>query len=239
LESEKTGKYLKYAIGEIVLVVFGILIALGINNWNQDRLSKQQQKVYLNNFKEELENNIKLLQRIDKQYAEHQEATAKGTTLFIEDLKINNFMEIDSLISTRWRAFPVGGSTYEEMKNNGSFYALQNKELKKQIDQHYVTANSYAGGFKEMNRNGQDIFNNKDLNALVVLKYRLKHPPVNLTDIDTSWVHNPNSPIYQGILQRAMHCNTTNRFRRGMIKDIIRSNNDIIESIDNELGDND
>ena len=30
----KTGKYLKYAIGEVVLVVFGILIALQINNWN-------------------------------------------------------------------------------------------------------------------------------------------------------------------------------------------------------------
>jgi|TARA_R110000737_G_C14509985_1_gene473452 hypothetical protein len=29
-----TGKYLKYAIGEIILVVIGILIALSINNWN-------------------------------------------------------------------------------------------------------------------------------------------------------------------------------------------------------------
>ena len=32
----KTGKYLKYAIGEILLVVIGILIALGVNNWNQE-----------------------------------------------------------------------------------------------------------------------------------------------------------------------------------------------------------
>ena len=36
MEKNKTGKYLKYAIGEIVLVVFGILIALSINNWNED-----------------------------------------------------------------------------------------------------------------------------------------------------------------------------------------------------------
>ena len=34
----KTGKYFKYAIGEIFLVVIGILIALQINNWNEDRL---------------------------------------------------------------------------------------------------------------------------------------------------------------------------------------------------------
>jgi hypothetical protein len=33
----KTGKYFKYAIGEIILVVIGILIALQINNWNEAR----------------------------------------------------------------------------------------------------------------------------------------------------------------------------------------------------------
>ena len=37
MEKNKTGKYLKYAIGEIVLVVIGILIALSINNWNDER----------------------------------------------------------------------------------------------------------------------------------------------------------------------------------------------------------
>ena len=37
LSKGKTGKYLKYAIGEIILVVFGILIALQINNWNEKR----------------------------------------------------------------------------------------------------------------------------------------------------------------------------------------------------------
>tara|TARA_R110001632_G_scaffold83134_3_gene184230 strand:- start:10037 stop:10732 length:696 start_codon:yes stop_codon:yes gene_type:complete len=37
MEKNKTGKYLKYAIGEIVLVVIGILIALSINNWNEER----------------------------------------------------------------------------------------------------------------------------------------------------------------------------------------------------------
>ena len=37
LEQNKSGKYLKYAFGEIVLVVIGILIALQINTWNEQR----------------------------------------------------------------------------------------------------------------------------------------------------------------------------------------------------------
>tara|TARA_R110002124_G_scaffold285115_1_gene463271 strand:+ start:27 stop:803 length:777 start_codon:yes stop_codon:yes gene_type:complete len=47
LSEGKTGKYLKYAIGEIVLVVIGILIALQINNWNENRkVQKQEVQIY-------------------------------------------------------------------------------------------------------------------------------------------------------------------------------------------------
>ncbi len=48
LLENKTGKYLKYAIGEIVLVVIGILIALQINNWNESRKLQKNINTYLN-----------------------------------------------------------------------------------------------------------------------------------------------------------------------------------------------
>ena len=41
-DDNKFLKYSRYAIGEIVLVVIGILIALSINNWNQNRLKQEQ-----------------------------------------------------------------------------------------------------------------------------------------------------------------------------------------------------
>ena len=40
MEKNKTSRYIKYAIGEIILVVIGILIALQINNWNENRKLK-------------------------------------------------------------------------------------------------------------------------------------------------------------------------------------------------------
>ena len=58
----KTSKYLKYAIGEIILVVIGILIALQINNWNTTRLERLEEKKILISVKKDLENTIKEFQ---------------------------------------------------------------------------------------------------------------------------------------------------------------------------------
>ena len=54
MSENKTGKYLKYAIGEIILVVIGILIALQINNWNDNKKDKRLEEYYLSNLREDL-----------------------------------------------------------------------------------------------------------------------------------------------------------------------------------------
>jgi hypothetical protein len=59
LTEGKTGKYLKYAIGEIILVVIGILIALSINNWNDIKKQRQKEVVYLTELKKGLESDLK------------------------------------------------------------------------------------------------------------------------------------------------------------------------------------
>ena len=54
LRDNKTGDYLKYAVGEIVLVVIGILIALSINNWNESRKNDLKQALLVKNIIEDL-----------------------------------------------------------------------------------------------------------------------------------------------------------------------------------------
>ncbi len=58
LSEGKTGKYLKYAIGEIILVVIGILIALQINNWNEDRKLQKEEIRILNNLQVDLQQTL-------------------------------------------------------------------------------------------------------------------------------------------------------------------------------------
>lgn len=58
LSEGKTGKYLKYAIGEILLVVIGILIAIQINNWNQTNSENKIAGDYIKNIKTELNSDL-------------------------------------------------------------------------------------------------------------------------------------------------------------------------------------
>ncbi|WP_157473012.1 DUF6090 family protein [Eudoraea adriatica] len=58
MEKNKTGKYFKYAIGEILLVVIGILIALSINNWNEKVKNMRIENNYLIRISKDLENDL-------------------------------------------------------------------------------------------------------------------------------------------------------------------------------------
>lgn len=64
ISQNKVTKYLLYAMGEIVLVVIGILIALQINNWNEERKNREKEKYYLNSIKSSILLSQKELNRV-------------------------------------------------------------------------------------------------------------------------------------------------------------------------------
>jgi hypothetical protein len=131
----KTSKYLKYAIGEIVLVVIGILIALQINNWNQDRLASiEEQNIYKNLNTEFKTNKILIQDDID------QNINSMTTGKILMDLMgsdENNLKTIntDSLI---FLFFESGGinfseNTVLELIQSGKMQYIKNDSLKNLI----------------------------------------------------------------------------------------------------------
>jgi len=73
METGKTGKYLKYAIGEIVLVVIGILIALSINNWNELQKAQQQEQELYVKLLENLDSELNLIHKVDSVFRIHED----------------------------------------------------------------------------------------------------------------------------------------------------------------------
>ncbi len=99
METGKTGKYLKYAIGEIILVVIGILIALQINNWNEIRKIKLEEQNTLKNLNAEFKKNQLEISDYIKKHHQFLEATTKLVTLVGESDEVLNANNLDSLIA--------------------------------------------------------------------------------------------------------------------------------------------
>ena len=136
LSKGKTKTYLKYAVGEIALVVIGILIALQINNWNtKDKQSNTELKI-LEAMKENLNSDIIDMEENIKIYSRARKSTG-------EILKVLNYpgYETDSLNSyfahlTDYATFIETTSAYENLKTIG-FEIIKNDSLKKNIMQIY------------------------------------------------------------------------------------------------------
>ena len=103
LVENKTGKYLSYAIGEIVLVVIGILIALQINDWNQHRLNKIEKREILSRLHIEFKANKEVLNQyriVENKAINSSEALINLIGVSKEELSKHN---LDSLL---FESFP-------------------------------------------------------------------------------------------------------------------------------------
>lgn len=95
IEKNQMGKYFKYAIGEILLVVIGILIALQINNWNEGRKQDIEQKALLKKFSQDL---LEDYSNYETNMQEYSETNALHQNLF--DMVLN-----DSILSSETPEF--------------------------------------------------------------------------------------------------------------------------------------
>ncbi len=107
----KTGKYLKYAIGEIVLVVIGILIALQVSNWNENNNLQKKEVALLFNLKNDIEADISNLKRQDSIFAKKEIDAALGLELFYKAKTINELKFVDSLTIGLWNELYINENT--------------------------------------------------------------------------------------------------------------------------------
>ena len=128
----KFGKYLLYAVGEILLVVIGILIALQIDNWNEERKFRAQQYSLLKDLAADLQANLGELENgreVNKSFLNEYRALAQAIR---EDVPPSP--SIDSLCRhlANWHSPFFTRTAYESLKNKG-LEIMDNDTLKKQI----------------------------------------------------------------------------------------------------------
>ncbi|WP_431159373.1 DUF6090 family protein [Winogradskyella poriferorum] len=125
-------KYLKYAIGEILLVVVGILIAFQVNSWNENRKSKAKEQLYLTSFQNDLVKNADELQRvIDKT---NRVVNMADTLLKVKNDEVLDFSDrnFTSWIfgSSGFTIYQAKGGTVKSLIASGDLNVVTNDSLR-------------------------------------------------------------------------------------------------------------
>ena len=131
-------KYMRYAIGEIFLVVIGILIALSINNWNEQRKNNNLEREFLYRLRADLV--------IDSTYYSKRIQDAENfiriNRNFIGELykEQQNYADVKNLfekLSLGSEQLTSQNSTYQELINDGKLNLIRNKKLKSALINYY------------------------------------------------------------------------------------------------------
>ena len=129
LSENKFSKYLLYAIGEIILVVIGILIALQINNWNQDRINANEELAILKSLKAGLKKDQADI-LYNKSYFVESIADANKVIEALEsDLPYNDSIPVYLGRMMRPMKFLHSASAFETLKSKGVGF-IHNTELR-------------------------------------------------------------------------------------------------------------
>lgn len=166
IEKSAVRKYIIYALGEVTLVVLGILIAIQVNNWNEDRKEEAQTNTYLSNLKTAVTDDIRSLDNT----ISYNQLRLNGIFYILKHAGLNRktFTELpwnipneNDVIHELWgKAYPdtlnreftdlafsmlgrgFGGASFNksvinELYSTGSFSNIQNPEIKTKINDYY------------------------------------------------------------------------------------------------------
>lgn len=159
LAEGKTIKYFKYAVGEIILVVIGILIALQINNWNEEKKNRANENYFMEQLLQELKSDMHTL-------TDNQEKIKSSipnikrllSLLHDEDVAMAKFnLALKAFINKdlALKQFESNNATFEEIKSSGQLGLIQDKELRNRIVSLYSHLASLEAIFIEFNNFGR------------------------------------------------------------------------------------
>jgi len=214
----RTTNYLKYAIGEIVLVVFGILIALSINNWNGKRIASIKEKVLLKQLHKEFIDNKYQLDTVIYYHQRAFESTLKIIAQFPIDTATVNLDSLGkNLYYSTWNyTFNPKQGIINSIVNTSSFEIISNTTLRNLI----ATWNDIVADFQEEELNA--VVFSKDIFEPFVINhfewgFNLRYKGTNLNTLTTL--------EFENIIKA----------RKGDLKEILSNDSHELENVQNSI----
>ena len=140
ITNNRFSKYLLYAIGEILLVVIGILIALSIDNWNEERKNNILKKSYIENLVVDLNKDVESLEELNiiNTFCEKE-------GLYLAQYLDGNLQKNDTIRLANSLVYvgfvpnaTIASSTYKDIIESNNISLFEDVELKKSMDSYYI-----------------------------------------------------------------------------------------------------
>lgn len=160
MKKNKTGKYLKYAIGEIILVVIGILIALSINNWNEKRKQDNQEYYLLIQMQKEFKADSLLLDRysfLTKKKVKEGKLLRK--IIYNEIEMPNDSIVVFSFFNGKTVLFNGYSPTFDEIVSSGNLGILKSDVLKGKIKAYKNMLQQYQSFLYYESQRRKEVYN--------------------------------------------------------------------------------
>ena len=140
MEQNKTGKYLKYALGEILLVMIGILLALQVNNWNNNKQETRELHNFLKNIRRNIQEDLVNIDEMKTRRISSIERSEKYTEFVHgehdETTDYEEMVTISYQLFKDW-TFKSNNSGFEALKNSGFLRKLSSTNLENIINRYY------------------------------------------------------------------------------------------------------
>ena len=158
MNQNKTTKYFKYAIGEIILVVIGILIALQINNWNQNRNARNEEQTILKALKTEISENQIILTKDLKRHSNVLRLLTELSDYIKPKPQLISNQRLDSLIfSLGWLpTYKPKEGVLNSILTSGKISLIKNKALNSKLASWNSLLNQYD---MTLSWSEKDVFN--------------------------------------------------------------------------------
>ncbi len=134
LTENKFNKYLIYAIGEVILVVIGILIALQINNWNEQNKTDKVENVFLKRLLVDLKKDKAYLENIHSR-RESQIRAAKAIIDFSIETKLDSIIyQLPNMLTiSSWQETTSNQNTFLELISSGNLNIIKSDSIKDEL----------------------------------------------------------------------------------------------------------
>ncbi len=173
LLENKTSKYFKYALGEIILVVIGILIALQINNWNEDKKIQNNITTSLNLLKDEIEINKMSISSV-KDYHIMIRDTLQKINMSIEEKNIESRLGF-------WKGMRT------PRLRNAAFQTTIQSGISREFNPFLLSAlnnlYTYQDSYNQFNNSSSQIFFNADFTDIKSIKKTMRLVEMTMNDL--------------------------------------------------------